>query len=505
MTVNIKTLAGILLVAVAMLPRISQGAEYVFRHEKILGTSLELIVRSASESEAQMAESTVLAEIQRLSAILSEWSPDSEVSRQLAAGEGTREISPDLHAVLALCDQWQHLSHGAFNPRAKVVARLWSEAEKRQSLPTHAELAAAVASCEEGAWQLQKNSFQVHFTGKADVTLNGVSKDYIIDQAGQKAFAALPSGDERSLLLNIGGDLRHWGDQAMTAGITDPKASAENQMPVCVVDLQDRALATSGNYRRGWDIAGKHYSHVVDPHSGQPATAVASVSVLAEDAVKANALAVSLSLMPIERAMALASEQGAHCLIITNDGQVHRSRYWPEHVDTVVAQAPSNNQVVQPAPGDAKPEVTLTFEIPNFGKRPFVAAWIADKDGFPVRTLVLWIGQGGRHLKYLPDLRQWYKDDKTRRLVDSTDLISTRGSATRRGGIYNAVWDGLDDHSTPLAPGDYFLELEAAREHGSHQLIKQPFTWNGQPFEIAIPGNPEISSASLKCVLPVPK
>jgi len=70
-----------------------------------------------------------------------------------------------------------------------------------------------------------------------------------------------------------------------------------------------------------------------------------------------------------------------------------------------------------------------------------VAVWVEDADGFPVRTLVLWL-QEGRGARWHRDLTRWYKQDQVRRLVDGTKLIGTVSAATRPPGKYKAVWDG---------------------------------------------------------------
>lgn len=442
----------------------------------------------------------MLAEVERLSRVLNQWSQDSEISRHLAQ-PGEHEVSSDLLTVLRAADHWQQASGGRFNPRVAVFGGVWKQAEERQSLPTQAELEAGQAEAQRPAWVLAKDgSARVRFTGEKDITLSGIAKDYIIDQAGQKAFAALAAssaGADSSLLLNIGGDLRHWGQQPSTASVTHPQAAAENALPASTVTLHDQALATSGGYRRGWHIGGVLHSHVLDPRTGLPAQHTASASVIATDAMTANALAVTLSLMPVQEALALARQQNVHCLLISHDGALHRSPGWPEHTPTVVAAEVSSLQTAATAP--PKAELTLSFEFPPQSKRPYIAAYITDKDDFPVRTLLLWIVQGGKRQKWLPDLRQWYKDDKTRRLVDPTDLVETRATATRRAGAYSVVWDGKDDLGQPLPTGKYTLHLEAAREKGTHQEIKYAFDWNGTPFASDLTPNVEITSAKVEC------
>lgn len=495
MRFNIRTLA---ILGMAMAAQVSTGkaGDYVFHHENLLGTSLELHVTTAREADARAAEAAALREIERLEVILSLWNPQSEASLALQAG-GEREVSADLAAVLELCARWQQETGGAFNPGVAELARVWSEAEKRGLAPSTEELSQILPRMQQPVWRLLEGNRAAFIAGR-EVTLSAVAKAYIVDRAGTAAYDALAAPGS-TLLLNIGGDLRQWGEQATLAEVTDPNADAENAPALCEVPLQNKALATSGGYRRGWTIGGVHHSHVIDPRTGQPVEQVASVTVMAGDTTTANALAVSTSVLGVEEGLRLvAGHPGSECLIVTPDGRQHRSAGWP--AANTLTTSTADQDLQSEATGDpSSMEMVLSFEFPPASKRPYIAAWISDEDNFPVRTILLWIVQGGERLKWLPDLRVWYRDDKTRRLVDPLDLVKTRSSATRRAGNYSAIWNGLDDHSEPVAPGSYTLNLEAVREDGTHQIIKHPFDWNGKPFEADLPGNREITSARVVC------
>ena len=70
-------------------------------------------------------------------------------------------------------------------------------------------------------------------------------------------------------------------------------------------------------------------------------------------------------------------------------------------------------------------------------------------------------------------------------------------SATRSAGKYSVKWDGKDDHGNAVKPGKYIVKIEAAREHGTYQLIRQEIVCDENPKLITLTGNVEISSASL--------
>lgn len=142
-------------------------------------------------------------------------------------------------------------------------------------------------------------------------------------------------------------------------------------------------------------------------------------------------------------------------------------------------------------------ELVIELELKRIAdaryRRPYVAVWIEDKDKFPVRTLALWYGRP----RWLPDLKIWMKDDQLRKLVDPTDLATTISSASRGAGKYTLKWDGKDDKGMPVKAGTYTIMIEAAREHGTYQLMKQELEFTGVPKQIKLKGNAEIEGATL--------
>ena len=149
-------------------------------------------------------------------------------------------------------------------------------------------------------------------------------------------------------------------------------------------------------------------------------------------------------------------------------------------------------------------ELRVNFEINGPGgdarryRRPYVAVWIEDKDGLTARTLALWLQTRQPGPRWHADLKRWYRDDQVRKLADDTSLIDTISRATRPPGKYTVAWDGKDDHGKPLGPGAYTVCIEAAREHGTYQLIRKEVTIAGKPFAEDLKGNVEIKSASIE-------
>ena len=96
---------------------------YVFHHENVMGTSLELQVLADSDGAARWAEDRVLREIDRLATIFNSYDPRSEISRWQAAPKSPIKVSPELFEILRLSDHFHRSSGGAFDPRVEVPGR----------------------------------------------------------------------------------------------------------------------------------------------------------------------------------------------------------------------------------------------------------------------------------------------------------------------------------------------------------------------------------------------
>jgi len=493
-------------------PAEKRGQLFVSHYENVLGTSMELKVLAPSEREASLAEKAALKEIARLGRILSGYDTASEFSHWLHTSGQPVKVSPELFEVLNLFDEWRTRTGGALDASAEVITRLWRQAANRGQVPDQQELARAVAEVQQPHWRLDSLNKTATHLSQAPLMLNSFAKSYIIRRAADAAMAA---SNARATVVNIGGDLVVSGDWKETVQISDPKADAENDAPIDRLLITNEAVATSGNYRRGEQIGGHWYSHIVDPRTGQPADAVISATVVAPRATDAGALATAFNVLSSDESVRLASGlPGVDYLIITRSGQRIASPGWhaleapaspanaasgPSTGTATAASRPPSGTAASPASPAAFAddlELVVNLEInlqkEGFSKRPYVAVWVENQDHAAVRTIAVWHGSD----RYLPELKSWYL--KYRGLYETDKAaLSTVSSATRSPGKYTLKWDGKDDQGNLVKPGTYIIKIEATREHGNYRLIRQELVCNGTPQHIDLPGNVEIASASL--------
>lgn len=290
---------------------------HVAQYERVLGTHLEFTAIRPTQGEAFEAEARALATIDRLEAIFNRYRPDSELSRWEARSPSEEPVSEELAEVLAAAEAWRFRTEGAFHPAVEALVRWWST--------TSAESFDDEALLDElrlRLWRVEGNRAQRLTSLPAN--LNAIAKGYIIDRACEAA-----SEGEFTTVVNIGGDLRHSGETPLVVAIMNPFDHGENTPPIARVRIQNAALATSGNYLRGFQIGGRHRSHILDPRTGQPADAIASASVVADSALVADVLATAFSVFSPAESLAFAQEiPRVGCLIVDRDGREFSSPGW---------------------------------------------------------------------------------------------------------------------------------------------------------------------------------
>lgn len=502
------------------LPTSAQSADvFLFQHEHVLGTSCEIKVWANDRSQAEQVEAAALAEIDRLQKVFSAHDPQSELMRWQRGDLSGDQLSRELVKVLGRAEFWRAASNGAFDVRAGELGIVWKEAARQNRLPDDKQLNRVIRLLATSPYVIDAQD-RVTRHDKLSITLDAIAKGFILDAACERAWTkaeSLAVRNNSGLSIMIGGDLRMVGLAVQKVSIANPLDASENGRPAASVQLKNSlGLATSGGYRRFNEIGGLRYSHILDPRTGQAALSVAGVTVIAPNGMDADAAATAVSVLgPVAGLEMIEKQEGYAALVILNSGEVVASSRWYDHAErtsqspgqrSVIAQRkPLYVNVITTADDKNKPGLFVKFTLGAAGggryHRPYVAVWLEDKDGFPVKTSVLWLQTTGPGPRWHRDLTKWFSNDQMRRLVDEKELIGTISGATRGAGEYETRFDGTDNDGKPLKPGKYALCLEAAREHGTHQFVRESVEWGEKPIaKKDLKGGTEFSAVSYRFV-----
>lgn len=496
---------ALLLPSVAAAANPIQHGFFVSHFDHVLGTSLTVKLSANSLAVARQAEQTVLNEMARLEAELSSFRPESAFRQWLAAPMGEAvAVSADLFAVLHQFDLWREQTGGVLNAAAEHLSQLWQQAaltedfDKLSLTPT--EIEQAVAAVNQTHWLLDTDAQTATRLIAISLRLHTFAKGYVLNRA---ADLALNLPGVNGLVLNSGGDILVRGNWQETIAVANPRAHADNAPALTQLNVQNATIATSGNYRRGFQIGSERVSHIMDPRTGMPACDIISATVLHPDAVTAGALATTFNILtPTESAILANQHPGTEYLLVTRNGTMHSSAGWPGVALPLVQNTnnqPTTAHLLSVPPKDklwnANQELMISLEVARIESgifergphRPFVSVWIEDEAGKPIRQLALWFNKP----RWLRDLREWNN------LNIGREVAMSVSSATRSPGQYTLVWDGKDNSGQLVKQGKYTVLIEAAREHGTYQLIRQVMDFNGKPKKQTLNGNVEIAAAAL--------
>lgn len=284
-----------------------------------MGTSWSaLAVVGSADRQAELARG-VQAALDAVVAEMSQWEPDSDISRFNRAPAGTwHNLPPGFAAVMAEALAIAELTGGAFDPSIGQASELWGfGAAAIAHLPNQDALEGVM---ERSGWKhlaYDPQTSRLRQPGGLALDLSGIAKGFGADQAVE----TLLQMGANAFLVDVGGELVGHGlkpgMQPWWVELENPPAAA---LPPFRVALHGLAIATSGNYRRFHDLPGKRLSHSIDPATAAPVdNAVSSVSVLARTAMRADALATALTIMG-SGARAFADRHGIAARIVQRDG-----------------------------------------------------------------------------------------------------------------------------------------------------------------------------------------
>lgn len=299
------------------------GADIQSFAGETMGTSWSLHAVSAPAGTAI----GVQAALDRVVAQMSQWEPDSDLSRfnRAPAGEWCRAPAELAHVVAASLDIAK-ASDGAFDVAVGELTERWGfgSAGPVDDVPR------AVTARPDGGIELDAATSSIRRRDGAMLDLSGIAKGYGADLAAEWLLGQ----SVRHFLIEVGGELRGEGlrpdGQPWWVDVEMPPTAS---IPPWRIALHDLSVATSGNYRRGFSSGGRHYSHSFDPRTARPiVNGVSSVTVLHRSCMMADGWATALTVLGPEKAMAIADLNGLAASMVVGDRE-YCSRAWRAMLD----------------------------------------------------------------------------------------------------------------------------------------------------------------------------
>lgn len=249
-------------------------------------------------------------EIARIETWLSTWKNDSALS-QLNRSPLTQrvEVPIDLGHLLLRAMTMSDETNGAFNPLVRPLIDAWKTREEG-ALPSAAAIRQALARMDVRDLTVECGEKNCTVTRRADVVVEegAFGKGYALDRAVEK----LRNAGVHDALLDFGGQLASFG-QARNVAIASPD---EREKAVVTLQLADASLSTSSGSEKHFTIAGRTFTHIFDPRTGEALEPRGSVSVVAADAFTADVLSTALYVMGAEDGTAWADAHDVAAVFI---------------------------------------------------------------------------------------------------------------------------------------------------------------------------------------------
>ncbi|MES0874919.1 FAD:protein FMN transferase [Sinimarinibacterium thermocellulolyticum] len=282
---------------------------------KALGGPCTLYAYAGDDAALRAGE----AEARRIEAKYSRYRDDSIVSRiNAAAGMAAVEVDEETAALLDYAATAHAQSGGLFDITSGVLRRVWNF--KTERVPTQAEIDALLPLIGWDQVEWQRPHIRLPRAGM-QIDFGGFGKEYAADRIA----ALLRAAGVRHGLVDLAGDIcvlgPHQDGSAWQVGVRHPRAAGA----IATVPLRHGAIASSGDYERGFVHDGRRYSHILDPRSGWPVQGLAAVSVLADQCLIAGTAATCAMLLGDEQGPAWLAALGLPHLVVDAQMRVRGS------------------------------------------------------------------------------------------------------------------------------------------------------------------------------------
>ncbi|WP_425359346.1 FAD:protein FMN transferase [Cohaesibacter haloalkalitolerans] len=287
-----------------------------------MGTRYSAIIMSEESEKPKGLDQALFEAVNRVDRQMSTWNPASDLMRLNRAEPGQWTPVPrELFTVLTEAMVINRASSGLFDPAVGDMVDAWgfgAPSREPDPLAIRQQLGRGrPKSCD--LIELDPDRLAVRKSVAVKLDLSGIAKGYGVDaMADVLADFGIENG-----LVGIDGEMRAMGAKAgdLPWSVALEKPDYTTRAALGMLQLSDCAIATSGDYRQWVKVGNQTFSHTMDPRRGGPLqNDVASVSVIAERCMTADAWATALMVMGHDAGVHVARAKGINALFVVRDG-----------------------------------------------------------------------------------------------------------------------------------------------------------------------------------------
>lgn len=290
-----------------------------------MGSPFNLVFFAADSAEAATLATAAFRIVDSLNHIFSDYDTASELNRlnNTAGTDSFVTVSAPLYAIIKQSCDAAKQSRGAFDITIGPLSWLWRQSRREGRFPEDGAIKEAKGKTGFKKIKVDAAARKIKLFQKGmQFDLGGIAKGH----AAQAVINFLSAAGITSALLDAGGDIACSGappaKKGWNIGINIPEQA--DDLWNKTIELQNSAVATSGDVYQFTEHKGKRYSHIIDPRTGYGVTFQRNVTIVARDGATADWLATACSILPIRAAKKLVKKYNAAVLIgVLRRGRVH--------------------------------------------------------------------------------------------------------------------------------------------------------------------------------------
>ena len=275
-----------------------------------MGTTYHIKIIAPPTDDMAEIQKRIDLRLEQLNQSMSTYRSESEISRfnKLKTQGQPFIVSPDFLKVMLAADAIHRMTAGAWDGTVYPLMALWGfgSSEAIDSIPSSAAIEKTLEKVGFRLIEVSDEGFLKKNHPHVTVDLGSIAKGYGVDVIAR----LIQDLGYRQYLVEIGGEVyasgRRQDGKPWKVGVNRPAKSASPTDVYKSFSLENRAMATSGDYRNYVEIDGRAYSHIIDPRTGYPVNSgVVSATVIAPNCTMADGLATALMIMGPEEGVAL--------------------------------------------------------------------------------------------------------------------------------------------------------------------------------------------------------
>lgn len=320
--INNRKAYAFLLFLLSSFSLLAQKNTAIERKVILMGSVFQITIVAEDSLVAAARIDEVIAEIDRIENLISEWRPETQISEvNRNAGIHPVKVDSEVFELTKRSIQYSEMSNGAFDISTAAMDRIWKFDGSMDDLPSAEDIKNSIKNVNYKNIILDSANSTIFLNQKGmKIGFGSIGKGYAADR-GREIMQAkgVIAG-----MVDASGDIASWGKQPTNkpwlVGIRNP---FKRHGIAKILKLKESSVATSGSYEKYVEIDQKRYSHIINPKTGMPSTGLTSVTIYGPSTEFANALSTSIMVLGEKEGKKLVKKHKDYKFIfITDKGKI---------------------------------------------------------------------------------------------------------------------------------------------------------------------------------------